>query len=173
MLVAAAGAAVIALVLSVIGLVWNVLSWAFGRVARNRPHVLATVIEEPADSIGAASIGFVNAGEGLARFVLFLAATPDKLVQGGVGDGVLLPHAQTVTELPIKLPVNTDEDIPLVWTYMDRRGNIYARSNHRRRVKRYKSKKRRELGAIFRDFYPDATVPDDFATVRPSRWIGD
>ncbi|MDP9224034.1 MAG: hypothetical protein M3P18_09280 [Actinomycetota bacterium] len=163
--------AVVGLCLAVLSLAWNVVSFVLSRRAKLVPEITATVqIFEPENR---AVLTFVNMGEGTARHLLFLGRFGRNYSQGPVENGVLIPHAVKTAEPEFATPVTGEDDEPLIWTYMDGRGHIYARGNDGQRVRFHAKGGRRELGAIFAELYPQEADLAHAWSSRPSRWIGD
>jgi len=171
-LTATTATAIAAIAIAILSLSWNIWSFWVTRRFSGRPNVLATIVEGTA-TVAPPVIATVNAGYGVARHLLFLAADQGELVQGGAtASGILLPHETGTRDLPVKAMWGR-RDLPMVWACMDAAGNIYARANDGR-TKRYKARNGQiELGTIFRDVYPRHPVDKVIWQQRPELWIGE
>jgi hypothetical protein len=150
----------LALVVAVLALGWNILSWLLERRRRGWPDVTATVLRFPNGVVS--QLMLVNAPEaGQARYLHFIGVADDRLVQGLAGTGFLAPGESVRFNLPLDVH---EQRTPFVWVCLDTSGNIHARSNDGE-LKRYSKRRVRkgrvpaELTAIFEALYPDLSLP--------------
>jgi hypothetical protein len=149
----------LALVVAVLALGWNILSWLLERQRRGWPDVTATVLKFPDGVVS--QLMLVNApGAGQARYLHYMGVADGRLVQGLAGTGFLSPGESVRFNLPLDVQ---EKRTPVVWVCLDTSGNLHARSNNgdlRRYSKRRVRKGRvpTELTAIFEALYPDLSL---------------
>jgi hypothetical protein len=115
---------VIGTILALSGLLWNVYNALTDRRARRTPDVHGVVAGNPGKP---SYLGFVNAGQGLARSVQYLLYEPPRTQFGGLGVTFLLP--EQAVEIPLDFEIREMQS-DMVWLYMDVQGRVYARSNY-------------------------------------------
>lgn len=124
------------------------------------PDVSGAVTITPSGELGAS---FANAGPGLASMVWYIAVTPEgRRCGGAVGDGHLV--AGEKCKFPLALPsVDPDDRVRMVWTCRDVDNDVYFWSDDWRQkrisYRKFRRRKDRSLGAVFREMYPDVVVP--------------